>query len=236
MALPKLNSSPKYELTIPSNGEKVRFRPFLVKEQKVLLLAYESQDKKQIIQAIVDTIESCVDEDVDAFKLATFDVDYIFTQIRAKSVGEIVDLQISCESCQTPNDVNVNLEKIDVEVPDRDQIIELTDQISVKMGYPDYGRLMLNGNIFEAQNASEVVMEVILSSIESIMTEEENILARDETRQDLVDFIDSMTSEQFKKISDYVEYMPVMKQEVEFTCVNCSHDNSRVLQGIDDFF
>jgi len=236
MALPKLNSSPKYELTIPSNGEKVRFRPFLVKEQKVLLLAYESQDKKQIIQAIIDTIESCVDDNIDAFKLSTFDVDYIFTQIRGKSVGEIVDLQISCESCQTPNDVKVNLEHINVEVSDRDHLIQLTDDIAVKMGYPDYGRLMLNGNIFEAQNTSEVVMEVILSSIESIMTEEENILARDESREDLINFIDSMTSDQFGKISEYVEQMPVMKQTIEFQCSNCQHDNRRTLQGIDDFF
>lgn len=236
MALPKLNSSPKYELVVPSTGQKIRFRPFLVKEQKVLLLAYESQDKKQIVQAIIDTINSCVEDGLSTYSLATFDVDYIFTQIRAKSVGEVVELQIACETCETPNDVNVNLEEITVDIKEKDNVIQLTDEISVKMGYPDYSTLMLDGRIFEAQSTSEIVMEVILASIDSIVTEEENIIARDESKQDLIDFVESMNADQFKKISDFVENMPVMKHHLDFKCVSCGHDNRRTLQGIDDFF
>ena len=111
MALPKLNTAPKYELTVPSTGEKVRFRPFLVKEQKILLIAYESKDRKNIIQAILDTIDSCVEE-LDVKKLTTFDVDFIFTNIRSKSVGEKITVNMNCKSCSTPNEIEIDLDEI----------------------------------------------------------------------------------------------------------------------------
>jgi ribosomal protein L44E len=236
MALPSLNSSPKYELTVPSTGKKVRYRPFLVKEQKVLLLAYESQDKQQIINAIIDTVKSCTDGDIDVLDLTTFDVDYIFTQIRAKSVGEKVDLQISCTSCDTANDVQINLEDITIDVEKDSEIIKLNDEISVKMKYPNYSRFMLNSKIFEVTSASEMIIEIVISSIDAIMTEEENILAKDEPREDLLNFVESMNAEQFEKVSQFVESMPVMKHEATFKCINCGEENTRVLQGIDDFF
>lgn len=235
MALPSLNATPKYELTIPSTGEKIRFRPFLVKEQKVLLLAYESQDKKQIIEAILDTVKACADDGVDVYELATFDIDYIFTQIRAKSVGEKVDLNIPCSECNHSNEVQVNLEDITVDVNKSTEVVQLTDDISIKMRYPDY-RQFMSSKIFEIETAAEMIMEVVICSIESIMTEEENILAKDESREELINFIESMSSSQFKKISDFVESMPVMKHTIEFTCAQCAHENKRTLQGIDDFF
>lgn len=236
MALPLLNASPKYELTIPSTGKKLRYRPFLVKEQKILLLAYEAQDKSQIINAILDTVTACVEGIADVCDLTTFDVDYIFTQIRSKSVGEKVDLQISCSSCQHPNDVQINLEDITVEVKKDSEIIKLNDDISVKMKYPNYNRFMLNSNIFNVTTASEMIIEIVISSIDSIMTENENILAKDETREELLSFVESMNSEQFEKVSSFVEAMPVMKHEVNFKCVKCGEQNTRLLKGIDDFF
>ena len=114
MALPKLNEVPKYDLVIPSLNETVRFRPFLVKEQKVLMLGYESQNKKEILKAIIETIDACVSGNVDLNRLTTYDVDYMFTKIRAKSVGETADIQISCSNCQEMNDVKVNLDSIEV--------------------------------------------------------------------------------------------------------------------------
>ena len=236
MALPSLNAAPKYELTVPSTKKKIRFRPFLVKEQKILLLAYESQDKKQIIQAIIDTVKSCTDDEINVYDLTTFDVDYIFTQIRAKSVGEKVDLQIACSSCEQANDVQVNLEDIQIECDKESEVIKLTDQVSVKVKYPDYDRFINHSNIFDAQSASEMVMEIIIASIDSIMTEEENIPAVNESKEELVNFVESMNSEQFEKINQFVENMPVMKHEVNFKCISCGEDNTRVLQGIDDFF
>ena len=120
MALPKLNDVPKYEITIPSTDKKVYFRPFLVKEQKVLLIALESQDEKQILQAVVDTIKACIYEDIEIDKLAIFDLEYIFLQIRGKSVGETADLIMKCRECNHENKVKVDLEEIKIKkVPDK---------------------------------------------------------------------------------------------------------------------
>jgi len=236
MALPLLNAAPKYELIVPSTGKKLRYRPFLVKEQKILLLAYESQDKKQIVNAILDTVTACTSGDIDVLDLTTFDVDYIFTQIRSKSVGEKVDLQIACSSCEHLNDVQVNLEDIEIEVEKDSEIIKLNDEISIKMKYPNYNRFMLNSKIFEVTSASEMIIEIVISSIDAIMTEEENLLAKDESREELLSFVESMNAEQFEKISQFVESMPVMKHEINFKCISCGEENTRLLQGIDDFF
>ena len=235
MGLPLLNSSPKYELTIPSTKEKLRFRPFLVKEQKVLLLAAESQDKRQILNAMIDTLKACIDGDSNIYNLAIFDVDYIFTQIRAKSVGENVDLQFSCKECQAANDVVVDLESVEVKIEEKENVIQLTDEISVKMQYPNYKRFMSSA-IFDSESATDIIMEVILCSIDSIMTESENIKAADEPRENLMEFIESMTSSQFEKVSSYIQEMPAVHKDIEFNCVKCNAHNELKLQGIDDFF
>lgn len=236
MAIPSLNSSPKYTVEIPSTGETVRYRPFLVKEQKVLLLAYESQDKKQIVGAILDTVKACIEEDIDVYKLGTFDIDFLFTQIRAKSVGENVEIGLGCKSCQVQNEVQINLEAVTIDVNQEASIIELTDTVSLKMKYPSYEKFLKNGDIFESKTSADIIMGIIIASIESIMTEEENILAADESKEDLLNFIDSMTSAQFQKVSDFIEQMPAMTLDVEFKCVSCGDDNNVTLKGIDDFF
>lgn len=236
MGLPLLNSAPKYEVKIPSSGELVSFRPFLVKEQKVLLIAYESKDKKQIINAMLDCISNCITADINVYNLSTFDADYLFTQIRSKSVGEGVDILLACEECRADNDIHINLDEIQVEINKKEEIVKLTDEISVKMSYPTYARYLESNTIFEAATSTDLIMEIIISCIDSIMTEEENINARDESREDLVAFIDSMTQDQFMKLSNFIEDMPVMKQDINFTCQSCGHKNKRTLEGIDDFF
>jgi len=236
MALPKLNSAPKYALTIPSTGQEIYFRPFLVKEQKVLLIAYESKDRKQVVKAILDTVEACVEGEIDTRKLTTFDVDYLFTQIRGKSVGEKVDLRIKCTHCDQFNEVQVNIEEIEVPEVKGSKVIELNKDISIKLQYPSYYQFIRNPKILESESDTETIMEIIISCMESIQTEEENILLKDESREEIVRFLDSMTSEQFEKISAFVQEMPSMKKEVEFQCVSCSETSEVMLQGIDDFF
>ena len=236
MALPQLNAAPKYELTVPSTGQDIYYRPFLVKEQKVLLIASESQDKKQVIKAILDTLQSCIESDVDVGKLTTFDVDYIFTQIRAKSVGEKVDLKIKCTSCDEFNEVSINLEDVQVPKIEGSKVVELTDKISIKLQYPSYAQFLKNQKILNATSDTETVMEIIISCMQSIQTEEDNILLKDESREEIVKFLDSMTAEQFEKITEFVQKMPAMKQDVQFQCVHCEHDNDVELKGIDDFF
>ena len=135
MALPRLNENSQYELTIPSNKEVIHYRPFLVKEQKILLMAMESQDNDQILQAISDTLKSCITEDITDRELATFDIEYLFTQIRSKSVGETTKLNLACSSCETNNETQVNLSEIAVELT-QDKVIKLNDTYSLEMRYP----------------------------------------------------------------------------------------------------
>lgn len=236
MALPKLNSAPKYELTIPSTGQEIYFRPFLVKEQKVLLIAYESKDRKQVVKAILDTVDACIESEIDVRSLATFDIDYLFTQIRAKSVGEKVDIRVKCTSCDYFNDVQVNLEEIQVPKVEGSKVVELNKEISIKLRYPSYYQFIQNPKILESKSDTETIMEIIISCMESIQTEEENILLKDESREEIVRFLDSMTSEQFEKISSFVQKMPTMNKDIDFECVSCSKENNVTLQGIDDFF
>lgn len=235
MALPQLNTAPKYQLKVPSTGKEVRFRPFLVKEQKVLLIAYESQDRKAIIQSMLDTIKSCVDE-VDVKKLTTFDVDYMFTQIRAKSVGESVDLNMSCTECETNNEVKINLEEVKMEVTKKDMIVPITDKISIKLKYPDYSFFIKNSKIVESESQADVMIDVVMSCIDAIQTEDESINIADEPREEVEKFIESLTTSQFEKISNFVQDLPKMTHEVKFTCANCQHENTKILEGLEDFF
>ena len=235
MSLPSLNAPPSSELTVPSNGDTLKFRPFLVKEQKILMLAYESQDKKHIINAMIDTLKSCI-PDIDITKLATFDVDYIFTQIRAKSVGEKIEIKLPCSQCETPNPLTVNLENVEVEIGESEKVVKLTDQISVKLKYPSYIDFMSRIGNMENMSQTETIMEIITACMDSVMTEEENISLKDETKEEIMTFIDSMNSKQFESVSEFVQNMPQMSYRFNMTCFNCMHEEEKVLRGLDDFF
>lgn len=236
MALPKLTVTPSYELVVPSTKETVRFRPFLVKEQKVLLIASESQDRKQIIRAMLDTIENCIEEEIDVSKLTTFDVDYMFMQMRAKSVGEKIKVNPICSNCEATNEVDINLEDVKIEVEESEKIVQITDAISVKLSYPTYFRFMKDNILENIESQSEVLMEIIVSCIDAVITEEEYINARDESREELVQFVDSMTADQFEEISGFVQNIPVLKHKVEYNCVSCNTHNEINLEGLEDFF
>lgn len=235
MAIPLLNNTPTYELIVPSTKSRVLFRPFLVREQKILLIAAESQDKRQIMQAILELVQTCV-KDISVNDLTTFDVDYIFTQIRAKSVGEKVELKVSCEECETANDIELNLEEVNIECENTEKIVKITDTISVKLKYPEYSTLLNSKKFFSAENNADIVMDIIFACISSIMTEDENINVRDEPREDLENFVESMTAEQFESISTFAQSMPTLKHTINFDCMNCNHHNERTLEGVDDFF
>ena len=143
MALPKLNSTPTYEMTIPSSGQKVIYRPFLVKEQKNLLIAFESQNRGDLLRSIVNTINICVEDKIEE-TLSTFDVDYMFTKIRSKSVGEVSTVLMKCEECETDNEVNIDLDEVEVVGDMPDMTIAVTDDIVVKMKFPTYEDFLSN--------------------------------------------------------------------------------------------
>jgi hypothetical protein len=235
MALPQLNSTPSYRITIPSLGKKTTFRPFLVKEQKALLIAYETQDKTDMVRAITRTIHACIEEPIEE-TLTTFDVDYLFTQIRAKSVGEVVDLSIKCEECNMSNDVSIELDDIQMSKETQSDVIELTEDVSLKMRYPSYDDFLSNEKLLDTESMTESLMELIMVCLDSVLTEEERFSIKDESKEDVINFIDSMTSDQFERVTEFVQNMPAISKDIEFTCVSCKHENKRTLQGMDDFF
>jgi hypothetical protein len=235
MALPQINTYPKYTSSVPSTGVQFTYRPFLVKEQKILLMALESRDEKAILQSVVDTIEACTYEDIEVNELATFDVEFLFTQIRAKSVGETTDVSIKCDECEEYTTVNVPLQDIDMTVPKDTHIISLTDEFKLTMAYPSYKHL---AKISELQSSTltEGMYEMIIACLDSLQTEEDNIMFADESRKDTETFLDNLNSDQFDMIVNFIDNLPKMKYDVEFTCESCKKDNVQTLQGLNDFF
>ena len=236
MALPKLNTAPIYEVSVPSTGQRVSYRPYLVKEEKVMMMAFESGDQKQALKAIVSTIEACVQEKINVKDLATFDVEYLFTQIRSKSAGEKATVLLRCQECETQNEVDVDLSSIEIEIPEDDKIVELTDQITVEMKYPPYSSVIesdLQGD--QVQLGLDMVVASISGVIVKNGLEEERMDAKDVSKKDLLEFIESMTTEQFEKVTKYIGNLPAMKHDAKFKCVNCGHDNEIELKGIQDF-
>lgn len=235
MALPVVNEVPRYTLTVPSTKKEIRYRPFLVKEQKILLIALESQDNTQILSSIVDTIKSCTDEDTDVSNLTTFDVEYMFTRIRAKSVGETSKIVVKCSECEEDNEYEVQLDTINIDVPDKIKKIELNDTYTLKLKYPMYSH-MTKTDLSENASAAETLYFLTLGCLDSLQSAEENFSFKDETKKDTEDFLDSLTSEQFNKIMEFVNNVPSLTHDINFSCTSCNHDNTYTLRGINDFF
>jgi hypothetical protein len=235
MALPRLNEAPQYTMTIPSNGMKIKFRPFLVKEQKVLLMAHESKDPVQIMNSLLNCIEACC-EGVDIRLTTTFDADFMFAQIRSKSVGETASILAECE-CGVGTEVKINVDQVKINVdPKTDMVIELTPTISVRMKYPTYDDFLYYDVMNGDNTAAEMFLNTIISCMESIITEDDNLLIRDESKEEIGEFLSSLTTEQFEKISNFVENIPRMKHEEPFVCSACSKENVVKLEGLTDFF
>lgn len=235
MALPKLNDNLKYEMVIPSSEKVVTYRPYLVKEEKLLLSAFESQDQKQAMRAMVDTVVACVNDDIKTSELATFDVEYMFTQIRSKSVGETSTLHFKCESegCGERTEVNIDLSALEVTKQDVDNVVQITDDISIELRYPTYDGFVKNFR--EGVSEAEFGFMMLEDCMVSIMTEDEQHLVSEVSKKELNEFIDSMTNLQFTKVGEFLKTVPVMKKDVEFTC-KCGHENKVTLEGLQDFF
>ena len=237
MALPRVNESSWYELQIPSTKQDVTFRPFLVKEQKILLIASESQDKKQIIQAMMDTITSCIREPIKIDELASFDIDYLFSKIRSKSVGETSNIIVNCTQCSHGNDVSVNVNDAAIVGDIKPSTIELTSDISIEMRYPTYRKMMSNSSILsDDADQTKVMFEILSTCIEAVVSSEERISLADESKEEIDTFIESLTTEQFTKITEFVQNMPKLTYSTQVTCTECGHVNDLTLSGLEDFF
>ena len=237
MALPKLNV-PKYKLKLPSDGRTVNYRPFLVKEEKLLLVATETGEQSEIIDAIKDIIKNCTDLDsVD--NLATFDIEYLFLNVRGKSVGETIDLIVTCgDDGVTQIPVTVPIDDIEVENdPDHSQEIKLNSEYTLKMKYPSLETFISNNfGLSEDQDEVEKSFEIIANCIDMVY-DDENVYAGSETsKKEKIEWIESLTSEQFQMIEKFFNTMPKLSYTVKVTNPNTKKENSVKLEGLADFF
>lgn len=237
MALP-IGTTPLYNLTIPSSGKQVKYRPFLVKEEKALLIAQQSEDAKVMIDTLKDVIRGCIKGDIDTESLATFDLEYIFAQIRAKSVGENVELIFMCDTCNDPNakvKLTFDLTKLQVSKdPEHTNNIVLYDGTGIIMKYP--GIDTINRIQSMDPNNIEQLFGVVVDCIESIYSGEEVYYAREQSKEELKEFIENLTTEQFARVQRFFETMPKIRQDVEFDCPVCGAHHKRYLEGINSFF
>lgn len=235
MALPKLNSTPTYEMTIPSSGQKVIYRPFLVKEQKNLLIAFESQNRGDLLRSVVNTINICVEDKIEG-TLSTFDVDYMFTKIRSKSVGEVSTILMKCDECGTNNEIKIDLDEVEVVGDMPDMNVAVTDDIVVKMKFPTYDDFLSNQELLDSNTATEALLYLVVSCMDSVLTDDERVSIKDEPQEEIINFLESMTTEQFERISQFAISIPTLSKDVEFECESCNHNNKKTLRGMDDFF
>jgi hypothetical protein len=233
MALPKLVSS-KHTLVVPSTKESIEYRPYLVKEEKILMMAFESKDQSQMITALRDTIAGCTEGKIKVDNLTMFDLEYIFLKLRTKSVGENAKLKVKCIKCETPNEVNIDLSSVNVvgEIKPTAKI-ELTDTVGVMLKYPTVKGLYRQLNSLNEANSA---LAAIASAIESIYDADNVYPAENESEKSILEFIESLTSDQFKKIVSFFDDMPKLKHDIDFTCTHCKEENKIAVEGLQNFF
>jgi len=235
MALPSIQT-PRYEIRIPSTNARVTYRPYLVKEEKILMLARESADPKQISRAVKDVVASCTFGAVDPDKLSSFDLEYIFLKLASKSVGEVSKLTLKCEKCGVPNPVEINLDEITVDMSGQPSPrIKLTDKIGVVMRWPTVD-LISDLSDKSGGNVQEVIMSLIVGCIDAIFDENGTYRADDHSQEELTAFVESLNRTQFTQIQKYVEAIPQLQHSVEFCCGKCNEKNSMLIKGLNNFF
>tara|TARA_B100000745_G_scaffold210712_1_gene139553 strand:+ start:5951 stop:6661 length:711 start_codon:yes stop_codon:yes gene_type:complete len=235
MALP-IVGNPTYEIKLHSVDHKIKYRPFLVKEEKILLTALEGGETADIVRATKEIISNCcLDESIDVKKLPAFDIELFFLNLRARSVGQNVEISMKCQTkdCDGELPVQVNLENIGLEISkDHTDVIKLTNKIKVKLKYPDIDRMTRPPE----ESQMDSIFEITKACIESIWEGDEIHDIKDYTEQELEDFIMSLNQQQFGKLIGYFNTMPKLKHTVSFTCPKCGSKQESVLEGLQSFF
>tara|TARA_A100000164_G_scaffold194652_1_gene172653 strand:- start:86 stop:805 length:720 start_codon:yes stop_codon:yes gene_type:complete len=238
MPLPKI-ATPTYELELPSTGKSIKYRPFLVKEEKVLVIALESEDTKQITNAIKAVLKNCVlTKGIKVETLPTFDIEFLFLNIRGKSVGEEIEVNIVCpDDGETNVPVFIDLDSIQVErSDDHTNQIKLDDDLMMEMKYPSLEQFIKNNFDFQEGNQMDQSFELIATCIDKIYNEDEVWATADCTKKEVKDFLESMNSSQFKEIEKFFESMPKLKHTIEVTNPNTKVKSEVVLEGLASFF
>ena len=237
MPLPKVNT-PTYELVLPSNNKKIKYRPFLVREEKILIMALESEDMKQITNSVVEILNACIlTKGIRINTLSTFDIEYLFLNVRAKSVGESVEVNVTCpDDNKTSVQVAIDLDSIKVKKNKKhSNIIKLDDVLSLKMKYPSMDQFIENN--FEVGNESiGNTMQIITSCIDMIYNDEESWDASDSTQKELENFIDQLNTQQFKTIESFFDTMPKLSHKITVTNPKTGVKSDVVLEGLAAFF
>ena len=238
MPLPKI-ATPKYDLELPSTGETIQYRPFLVKEEKLLVLAMESEDTKQITSSIKAVLKNCIQtKGLKVENLPTFDIEFLFLNIRGKSVGEDVEVTlISPDDGETEVTVTVALDDIQVQKNDKhSKHIKLDDNLMMEMKYPSLEQFITSNFEFNDKNQLDQSFDLIASCVDKIYSEEEVWAAADCTKKEIKEFLESMNSTQFKEIEKFFETMPKLSHTVKFTNPNTKKENEVLLEGLASFF
>ena len=238
MPLPKI-ATPTYELELPSTGKSIKYRPFLVKEEKVLVIALESEDTKQITNAIKAVLKNCVlTKGIKVENLPTFDIEFLFLNIRGKSVGEEIEVNIVCpDDGETNVPVFIDLDSIQVSKDDNHTPqIKLDDDLMMEMKYPSLEQFIKNNFDFEEGNQMDQSFELIATCIDKIYNEDEVWATADCTKKEVKEFLESMNSSQFKQIEKFFETMPKLKHTIEVTNPNTKVKSEVVLEGLASFF
>jgi hypothetical protein len=229
MALPKLET-PTYELILPSSGEKITFRPFLVKEYKILLTTLDAENT-EINRVVTELVNACTFNKLKIDTLANFDVEYVFLNIRAKSIGEISNLLLNCNNCDNQISLDLNLTNATVEkFPDHNPRINITDNIIIEMRYPKFEEMI---NIYQ-NFKSDIIVEMLSSCIKAVYTEDK--IYDDYTKEELLEFVNSFSKSQFEMIENFFLTMPKLVQRIEQDCDKCGTHNTMTLEGLQNFF
>ena len=237
MPLPKINT-PTYELSLPSNGKKIKYRPFLVREEKILIMALETENQKQITDAVVQILDACImTRGVKIQTLATFDIEYIFLNVRSKSVGETINVNIICpDDEKTSVEVPIDLESIKVKKDkSHTNIVKIDDNLSLKLKYPSMEQFIEN-NFESTDETIKNTMKLITSSIDMIFSEEESWNASESTEKELEDFIEQLNSKQFQTIEKFFDTMPKLSHKVKVTNPKTNVESTVILEGLAAFF
>lgn len=240
MALPKIDA-PTYEISLPVSKKNVKFRPFLVKEQKILLMAMESGEKDVIENNIRQVLQNCsLEQAIDVENLPLIDIEYYFLNLRARSVGEKVETKYRCENdvdgkpCGHINDVSFNILDTKVEFPEEmNDTIPLDGKIGIKMKYPEFSVIRKLEN---AETITDVGFELVIDCIDYIYDEDNIYHAHETPKEELMQFLESLTKEQFDKIESFVDNMPKLEKKINFICSKCGFNHNINVQGLDDFF
>jgi hypothetical protein len=233
MGVPKLNSA-NYELSLPSTGATIKYRPFLVKEQKALMIAQESEDDKVIESTFAQIINDCVADNVDPYKMPMFDIEYVFLKIRGKSVGEVVDLKVTCpDDEETQISVSIPLDEVKVQMSEtHTNVVTLSNDISVIMRYPCLGDM----KGFNALGETKSLFEMIKRCIHEVHDGEEVYHRVDMSEKDLEDFIDSMSSKNFESIGEFFTSMPKLSYDLEIVNPKTKVKSVMPIEGLQSFF